>query len=160
MCVCLHVCMCVMIGNRTNWTLSEFQFRLPNKYIKIPLIQSEIFSAKQDLGILLPPLTELKHWTEQQLSICPFALCWQDRGKVRSHKAAREGKMKRKPEEDKSSFFWRAGGEDRVGKMVCTVQSHTNPMDQFCYSVKKKKKLCICVEQVVKRGKVYVCACL
>lgn len=26
-----------------------------------------------------------------------------------------------------------------MGEMVHTVQSHTNPMDQFCYSVKKKK---------------------
>lgn len=54
LCVSMHsLCVCgLRMGSRADWSLSEFQFTMPNKRIEIPLILSEIFSRKKkDSGI-------------------------------------------------------------------------------------------------------------
>lgn len=47
-------------STRADWSLSEFQFAMPNNHIEILLIHSEIFSTEKDSGILLSLLTEMK----------------------------------------------------------------------------------------------------
>lgn len=48
------VCVCVMIGNITNWTLSEFQFRLPINTLRFHSYNLK-YSEEKRFGDSTPP---------------------------------------------------------------------------------------------------------
>lgn len=55
-----------------------------------------------------------------------------------------EGRNRKRSERGtRLHFLLRAGGEDGVGETAYTAQSHTNQMNQFCYTAEKKIHGCM-----------------
>lgn len=148
-----------MMGDRTAVLLNFNSLCQINTFRFHPNIPKY---SQQDSGFLLSPLTELKRQTEEAAINVLIYFMLARQGKVRSHKATGEGKEIEKEARERTHFISFRGQEVKTEweRWFTNVQSHTNPMDQLCYSVEKEKKknTFASVEQVQKLRKAYVCA--